>query len=220
MEAKFIAYNKQSYSETETIDRSIEHLVYMDKRRTVREFSSRPIPIEVLENIIMSASTAPSGAHKQPWTFCIITNNDYKTKIKEAAEKEEFDSYNGRMPEEWLEDLSYLGTDWHKPFLETAPALIIVFKKSYDLTNGKKRNNYYVTESVGLACGFLLEAIHYCGLVALTHTPSPMNFLTKLLNRPENEKPFLLIPIGYPAENTMVPDLKRKEENEVIQYFK
>ncbi len=219
MEAKFIAYNKQSYSETETIDRSIEHLVYMDKRRTVREFSSRPIPIEVLENIIMSASTAPSGAHKQPWTFCIITNNDYKTKIKEAAEKEEFDSYNGRMPEEWLEDLSYLGTDWHKPFLETAPALIIVFKKSYDIIDNKKRNNYYVTESVGLACGFLLEAIHYCGLVALTHTPSPMNFLTKLLNRPENEKPFLLIPIGYPAENTTVPDLHRKNKNDIINYY-
>ncbi len=219
MEAKFIAYNKQSYSETETIDRSIEHLAYMDRRRTVREFSSRPIPIEVLENIIMSASTAPSGAHKQPWTFCIITNNDYKTKIKEAAEKEEFESYNGRMPEEWLEDLSYLGTDWHKPFLETAPALIIVFKKSYDIIDNKKRNNYYVTESVGLACGFLLEAIHYCGLVALTHTPSPMNFLTKLLNRPENEKPFLLIPVGYPADNTIVPDLQRKNKNDIINYY-
>ena len=220
MEAKFIPYNKQSYSEAETLTRSVEHLSYMDKRRTVRDFSSEPIPKQILENIIMAASTAPSGAHKQPWTFCVVTNPELKSKIKAAAEEEEYESYNGRMPEDWLEDLSYLGTDWHKPFLETAPALIIVFRKSYDLIDGKKRNNYYVTESVGLACGFLLEAIHYCGLVALTHTPSPMNFLTKLLNRPENEKPFLLIPIGYPTENTMVPDLKRKDENEVIQYFK
>lgn len=143
-----------------------------------------------------------------------------KSKIKAAAEEEEYESYNGRMPKDWLEDLSYLGTDWPKPFFENAPALIIVFKKSYDLNNRQKRNNYYVTESVALACGFLLEAIHYCGLVALTHTSSPMNFLTKLLKRPENEKSFLLILVGYPAENTLVPDLKRKEENEVIRYFK
>ncbi len=220
MEAKFVSYKKVTYSEVEMVTRSNNHLDYMNKRRTVRDFSSKPIPAQVIENIIMAASTAPSGAHKQPWTFCIVTNPELKSKIKAAAEKEEYESYNGRMPKDWLEDLSYLGTDWHKPFLENAPALIIVFKKSYDLNNGQKRNNYYVTESVGLACGFLLEAIHYCGLVALTHTPSPMNFLIKLLNRPENEKPFLLIPIGYPAENTLVPDLKRKEENEVIQYFK
>ncbi|MBA2610754.1 MAG: nitroreductase family protein [Bacteroidetes bacterium] len=220
MEAKFISYRKESYSEIETIIRSIEHLDYMNKRRTVRDFSSKPIPKQIIENIIMAASTAPSGAHKQPWTFCVVTNPELKSKIKAAAEEEEYESYNGRMPKDWLEDLSYLGTDWHKPFLENAPALIIVFKKSYDLINGQKRNNYYVTESVGLACGFLLEAIHYCGLVALTHTPSPMNFLIKLLERPENEKPFLLIPIGYPAENTMVPDLKRKVENEVIKFFK
>lgn len=220
MEAKFISYTKQSYTEKETVRRSIEHLEYMQKRRTVRDFSSKAIPTQVIENIIMAGSTAPSGAHKQPWTFCVVTNPELKSKIKVAAEEEEYESYNGRMPKDWLEDLSYLGTDWHKPFLETAPALIIVFKKSYDVTDGIKRNNYYVTESVGLACGFLLEAIHYCGLVALTHTPSPMNFLCKLLNRPENEKPFLLIPIGYPAENTMVPDLKRKEEEQVIRYFK
>ena len=220
MEAKFIPYNKQSYSEAEMVARSIDHLDYMHKRRTVRDFSSKPIPAQVLENIIMAASTAPSGAHKQPWTFCVVTNPELKLKIKIAAEEEEHESYNGRMPKDWLEDLSYLGTDWHKPFLETAPALIIVFKKSYDLIEGKKRNNYYVVESVGLACGFLLEAIHYCGLVALTHTPSPMNFLIKLLNRPENEKPFLLIPIGYPAENTLVPDLKRKESKDIIVDYK
>jgi iodotyrosine deiodinase len=220
MEAKFIPYTKQSFNEDEMLKRSIDHLDYMDKRRTVRDFSSKSIPEQVIENMIMTASTAPSGAHKQPWTFCVVTNPELKSKIKTAAEEEEYESYNERMPKNWLEDLSYLGTDWRKPFLETAPALIIVFKKSYDIVGNEKRNNYYVTESVGLACGFLLETLHYCGLVALTHTPSPMNFLSKLLNRPENEKPFLLIPIGYPAENTMVPDLKRKEEGQVIQYFR
>ena len=220
MEAKFISYTKQSYTEDELLTRSNDHLDYLNKRRTVRDFSSKPIPEQVIENIIMAASTAPSGAHKQPWTFCVVTNPELKSKIKIAAEEEEYESYNGRMPKNWIKDLSYLGTDWRKPFLETAPALIIVFKKSYDIVDDEKRNNYYVTESVGLACGFLLESIHYCGLVALTHTPSPMNFLSKLLNRPENEKPFLLIPIGYPAENTMVPDLKRKENKQVIEYFR
>jgi len=219
METKFVPYKKETYSEVEMVTRSSNHLDYMNKRRTVRDFSSKPIPAQVIENIIMAASTAPSGAHKQPWIFCVVTNPELKSQIKAAAEEEEYQSYNGRMPKDWLEDLSYLGTDWHKPFLEDAPALIIVFKKSYDLNKGQKRNNYYVTESVGLACGFLLEAIHYCGLVALTHTPSPMNFLTKLLERPENEKPFLLIPIGYPAENTLVPDLNRKEATDVIVYF-
>ena len=220
MEAKFIPYTKQSYTEDELLTRSNDHLDYLNKRRTVRDFSSKPIPEQVIENILMAASTAPSGAHKQPWTFCVVTNPELKSKIKIAAEEEEYESYNGRMPKNWIKDLSYLGTDWRKPFLETAPALIIVFKKSYDIVDDEKRNNYYVTESVGLACGFLLESIHYCGLVALTHTPSPMNFLSKLLNRPENEKPFLLIPIGYPAENTMVPDLKRKENKQVIEYFR
>ncbi len=220
MSATFIPYTKETYPDAEIQARSTEHLTYMDKRRTVREFSPKPIPDEVISNIIMAASTAPSGAHKQPWTFCVVTNAQLKSEIRAAAEDEEFKSYNGRMTQEWLDDLSYLGTDWHKSFLETAPALIIVFKRSYELVNGQKRNNYYVTESVGIACGFLLEAIHYCGLVALTHTPSPMNFLAKLLNRPENEKPFLLIPIGYPAENTLVPDLKRKEESDVAQYYR
>jgi iodotyrosine deiodinase len=220
MSAKMIPYSKDTYPETEVLQRSREHLSYMDKRRTVREFSSQPIPDEVIRNILMAASTAPSGAHKQPWKFCVVTSADMKRKIREAAEEEEYKSYNGRMSEEWLEDLSYLGTDWHKPFLEVAPALIVVFRKSYDVVDGRKRTNYYVSESVGLACGFLLEAIHYCGLVALTHTPSPMNFLCKLLNRPEHEKPFLLIPVGYPADNTIVPDLKRKTEEEVTSWYR
>jgi iodotyrosine deiodinase len=219
MNYKHIPYYKKSFTETEMILRAEEHYAYMNERRTVRDFSNKPIPKEVIDNIIMSASTAPSGAHKQPWVFCVVTNAELKSKIKEAAEKEEYESYNGRMPEEWLEDLSYLGTDWHKPFLETAPALIIVFKKSYNIVDSKKRNNYYVSESVGLACGFLLEAIHYAGLVALTHTPSPMAFLCKLLNRPENEKPFLLIPIGYAHEQTTVPDLERKKNKDVIVHY-
>ena len=220
MDAKFIPYSKDTYSEIETVARSIEHFNYMNKRRTVRDFSSRPIPKQVIENLIMTASTAPSGAHKQPWTFCVVTNSDLKSKIRIAAEKEELELYNNKISDEWREDLRYLGTDENKPFLQIAPALIILFKKSYDIDGDKKRTNYYVQESVGLACGFLLEAIHYCGLVALTHTPSPMNFLIKLLNRPENEKPFLLIPIGYPSENTMVPDLKRKDEKDIIVYYK
>lgn len=220
MEAKFIPYHKDSYSAEEMSKRSEEHFEYMDKRRTVRDFSKKPVPEEVIKNIIMAASTAPSGAHKQPWTFCVVTNLEIKSQIRAAAEKEEYESYNGRMPQEWLDDLSYLGTDWHKPFLEEAPALIIVFKRSYELVYGKKKNNYYVSESVGIACGFLLEAIHYCGLIALTHTPSPMNFLSKVLDRPENEKPYLLVPIGYPAENTKVPDLNRKNSSEVISFYR
>jgi iodotyrosine deiodinase len=193
---------------------------FYEKRRSVRDFSNQAIPKEVIENIILSASTAPSGANKQPWTFCVITNPEIKAEIKKAAEKEEFDSYNGRMSEDWLKDLAHLGTDWHKPFLEIAPALIIVFKRSYEWDENKeKKNNYYVTESVGLACGFLLSVIHKCGLVALTHTPSPMNFLCKILNRPENEKPFLLIPIGYPADNCTVPDIKRKSLDDICIWY-
>jgi len=220
MNVKYISYSKETYPPEEMKKRSAEHLAYMNKRRTVREFSPEPIPDEVITNIIMAASTAPSGAHKQPWTFCVVTNQELKKAIKDAAEKEEYESYHNRMPEDWLEDLSYLGTDWHKPFLEIAPALIIVFRRPYEIVNGKKRNNYYVHESAGIACGFLLEAIHFCGLVALTHTPSPMNFLSHILNRPENEKPFLLIPIGYPADETLVPDLVRKTEENVLQFYK
>lgn len=216
----YIKYVKETYPEEEVINRSIQHFEYFDKRRTVRDFSDKEIPLEVIENLIKSASTAPSGANKQPWTFCVVTNPAIKKQIREAAEKEEYESYNGRMTPEWLEDLAPLGTDWQKPFLETAPALIVVFKRSYEVVDGKKKNNYYVTESLGIACGFLLEAIHYCGLVALTHTPSPMNFLSKVLNRPENEKPYLLIPIGYPAENTMVPDIKRKTLTDIAVFYK
>lgn len=215
----YIEYTRESYTETEMLKRSKEFYQWMDKRRTVRDFSDKPIPKEVLENILLAASSAPSGAHKQPWTFCIVTNPDLKKQIRAAAEKEEFDSYNGRMTEEWLDDLAPLGTNWEKPFLEVAPALIIVFKRAYEFVDGKKKNNYYVTESVGLATGFLLAAIHNAGLVALTHTPSPMNFLMKLLARPENERPFLLIPVGYLANDTQVPDLKRKTLEQMHVFY-
>ena len=219
MNSKFIPYSKTLLHGDALLQESRRLYSFMKSRRTVREFSSEPIAFEVIENIIMSASTAPSGANKQPWTFCVVTNPELKSQIRAEAEKEEYESYHGRMPQEWLNDLSYLGTDWQKPFLEIAPALIIVFKQSYELKEGQKKTNYYVSESVGIACGFLLHAIHQCGLVALTHTPSPMNFLSKVLNRPKNEKPYLLIPVGYPAENVMVPDIKRKGKGEVIVHY-
>ena len=215
-EPKMIAYTKETYPLEEIKKRSQDFYAWADKRRTVRDFSSREIPQEIIDNILLTASTAPSGANKQPWTFCVVSDPAIKKQIREEAEKEEKLSYEGRMSDEWLEDLKKLGTDWNKPFLEIAPALIIVFKRSFETqADGSKRQNYYVTESVGLACGFLLMAIHHAGLVALTHTPSPMNFLSKILNRPENEKPFLLIPIGFPAEKTLVPDIKRKKLDEI-----
>ena len=215
----FVKYSLPDYSSQELIEKSTAYYEFMNKRRTVREFSDRDIPKKVIENIIKTASTAPSGAHKQPWTFCAIRSHELKSKIKEAAEKEEYESYNHRMPDEWLKDLEPFQTDWNKPFLETVPWIIVVFKRVYELVNGEKKNNYYVNESVGLASGFLLNAIYQCGLAALTHTPSPMNFLTKVLSRPENERPFLLIPVGYLADNAKVPDLKRKDLNEVSVFY-
>lgn len=216
----FIRYQHDTYPSEEMLSRSNNFFEWMNTRRTVRDFSDKPIPQKVIDQIILTASTAPSGAHKQPWTFCVVTNSEIKSAIRIEAEKEEYESYTGRMSEEWLQDLLPLQTDWKKPFLETAPYLIVVFKKAYDLTKeGEKKTNYYVNESVGLACGFLLAAIHHAGLVALTHTPSPMNFLTKILGRPENERPFLLIPVGYPADDMYVPKLERKSLEEVAVYY-
>jgi nitroreductase len=223
----FVSYTKETFLPPQTGQRSLEFYKWMDERRTVRDFSDKPVSKEVIENIIQAASTAPSGAHKQPWTFCVVSDPVIKKQIRNEAEKEEFESYNGRMPEEWLKDLRPLQTDWKKEFLETAPYLVIVFKRSYEpetkSDGGRqvlyKHQNYYVTESCGIACGFLLAAIHHAGLAALTHTPSPMNFLSKVLNRPENEKPFLLIPVGYAAEECWVPDLKRKNLTEIINWY-
>ncbi|MEL6536647.1 MAG: nitroreductase family protein [Bacteroidota bacterium] len=215
-----VSYDRDSYTGEEMNQRTKEFYDWLDTRRSVRDFSDKPVPKEVIENLIMAASTAPSGAHKQPWTFCVVSNAEMKTEIRKAAEEEEYESYNNRMSEEWLDDLKKIGTDWNKPFLEIAPYLIVVFKKVFDLDEeGAKHTNYYVNESVGLACGMLLAAIHKAGLVALTHTPSPMNFLKNLLGRPDNERPFLLIPVGYPAEEVYVPKLSRKPIAQVSQWY-
>ena len=206
----FITYSKEAYDIEEMESRSHKFLETMDSRRSVRDFSDKEIPESVIENILLTASTAPSGAHKQPWTFCVVKDPEIRKQIRIAAEKEERESYDHRMTEEWLKDLEPIGTDWNKPFLEIAPYLIVVFKRSYEIEeNNHKHQNYYVTESCGIACGFLLAAIHHAGLVALTHTPSPMNFLSKILNRPINEKPFLLFPVGYPVEEGWLPEIWR-----------
>ena len=216
----FIPYTRERLSDEEMVSRSKDYLDFMDERRTVRDFSEDPVPREVLENIIMAASTAPSGAHKQPWTFCLLDKIELRTRLRALAEEEEHKSYHGRMSEQWLKDLAPLGTDWNKPFIEEAPWIIVVFKRVYEYDEeNAKRNNYYVNESVGLACGFLLAAIHHAGLVALTHTPSPMNFLSKALDRPENERPYLLIPVGHPKDDATVPELYRKPLEKVAVYY-
>lgn len=216
----FVSYTKTHLTEDATINKAKSFNSWMQERRTVRDFSTNPINKTVIEQIILTASSAPSGAHKQPWTFCVVSNKDLKQKIRIAAEEEEKLSYESRMNDEWKQDLAALQTNWEKPFLEVAPYLIIVFSKGYNLdSDGKKHQNYYVKESCGIACGFLLTAIHNAGLVALTHTPSPMNFLCTLLKRPINEKPFLLIPVGYLANECFVPDLKRKDLALISEWY-
>ena len=203
-------------SKKEMLERSKSFLSEISTRRTVREFSTKTFPIEIIENCIKSAGTAPSGANKQPWSFTIVENKEVKAKIRIAAEKEEKEFYGHRATKEWLEDLNQFGTNWQKPFLETAPYLIIVFRQIYDFNeSGSQRKNYYVNESVGIASGFLLAALHNAGLATLTHTPSPMNFLGKILDRPENEKAYLLIPVGYPSDNAEVPNIKKKPFSEI-----
>ena len=198
--------------DAELLRRAHELFHEMDRRRSVRFFSSRPVPRAVVETAIRIASTAPSGAHMQPWTFVLVGDPEVKRQIRVAAEVEERENYEGgRLPPEWREALAPLGTDWRKPFLETAPWLVVVFEQRYGLTpHGARRHHYYVKESVGIACGFFIAALHQLGLVTLTHTPSPMAFLSKLLRRPENERPFILFPVGYPAADATVPDLTRK----------
>lgn len=216
----FIPYQGENFSEKEMMQKSTDFYNWADKRRSVRDFSSKEVPLEVMENIILTASSAPSGAHKQPWTFCLISNKELKAKLRESAEEEEKKSYGGRMSEEWLKDLAPLGTDWQKEFIDVAPWIVVIMKRIYEVDEaGKKHNNYYVSESVGIATGFFLMAVHNAGLVALTHTPSPMNFISKVLERPENERPFLLIPVGFPAEKVLVPDLKRKDCVQLIELY-
>ena len=213
-------YKKLDYeriSENNMARASREYLSFIRSRRSVREFSNQEIPLEVINNIVSAAASAPSGANKEPWFFSIVRDPDVKNKIRLGAEKEEKLFYTQKAPEYWLKDLNKFGTDWHKDFLEEAPCLIVVFKQIYDLKNNIKYKNYYVNESVGIACGFLLTAIHRAGLVALTHTPSPMRFLEKICRRPKNERAYLLIPIGYPKDDTKIPYLRKKEYNEYAE---
>ncbi|WP_420462348.1 nitroreductase family protein [Candidatus Palauibacter sp.] len=182
----------------------------MRRRRTVRDYSPEPVPGEVIDVCIEAAGTAPNGANRQPWHFVVVRDPAVKRRIREAAEHEELDFYEHRAPPEWLEALAHLGTDEQKPFLETAPVLIAIFAEKYELRGEEKLKNYYVTESVGIATGILLTALHHAGLATLTHTPSPMGFLNEILDRPPNERPFLILVVGYPAADALVPDITRK----------
>ncbi len=203
----------------EMLARSEDFLARISTRRTVRDFSDEPVPRALVANAVRAAASAPSGANRQPWKFVVVSDPHTQREIRVAAEAEEKDSYERRMPEEWLEALAPLGTDWHKPFLETAPYLIAVFRLDWepapavggvDDGTARKQKNYYVSESVGIACGFLLAALHLSGLASLTHTPSPMGFLNRILDRPPHEKPYLLIPVGYPADGAKVPVIEKK----------
>ena len=215
---KTMAFQKLDFnrlSESDMIFRSQSFYSDIVKRRTVRDFSSKEVPFEIIKNAVKSASSAPSGANKQPWHFVIVKDPKVKIKIRNAAEREEKKFYEHRAPEEWLKDLNQFGTNWEKSFIETAPYLVVVFKINYDLDGEKRRKNYYVNESVGIASGFLLAALHQSGLATLTHTPSPMGFLEKILERPKNERAVLLIPVGYPAKDSRVPILKKKDMNSI-----
>lgn len=210
-----LAYEKPSPPEVATRARGF--FAIMNRRRTVRDFSPEPVPAGVVEDLVRAASTAPSGAHRQPWTFVAVSDPEIKRRIRVAAEREERENYGGRMPDEWLRALKPLGTDEHKPFLEIAPWLVVLFRQNYGLgPAGEHIRHYYVAESVGIAAGLFLTAVHHVGLVALTHTPSPMGFLREVLGRPANETACLLMPVGYPAAGAQVPDLRRKRLREFL----
>ncbi|MCH7890823.1 MAG: nitroreductase family protein [Gemmatimonadetes bacterium] len=201
-------------------ERASAFLNEAQRRRTVRDFSDRPVPRDIIEMCILAAGTAPNGAHRQPWHFVAVSNPEVKRAIRIAAEEEERAFYGGRAPEEWLEALAPLGTGEAKPFLESAPYLIVVFGESYAVAkDGEKSKNYYVTESVGIATGMLITAIHRAGLVSLTHTPSPMAFLNEILGRPQNERPFLILVVGFPSPDATVPQLRRKSLEEIATFM-
>lgn len=214
----FIPYSLAQLSDGEMIARARAIYEEADRRRSVRHFSSEPVPREAVEFAIRTASTAPSGAHRQPWTFVLVGDTERKRAIRVAAEAEERKNYEGgRLPDHWRQALEPLGTSWRKPYLETVPWLVVVFEQRYGLLpDGEHQHNYYVKESVGIACGIFISTLHRLGLATLTHTPSPMAFLSKLLDRPENERPFVLFPIGHPASDCRVPNLKRKPLGEVM----
>jgi iodotyrosine deiodinase len=209
----------QSFPESEMIQRSRQFYQALQRRRSVRDFSDRKIPLEVIQNCIRAAGTAPNGANLQPWHFAVVSTSKIKREIRKLAEEEEKEFYENRAPQQWLEALKPLGTDPNKPFLEQAPHLVIVFGKSYSVSpSGQKTKNYYVNESVGIATGILIQAFHDAGLATLTHTPSPMAFLNPILNRPDNERPFLILVVGYPAKNAQVPKIKKKTLDEISTY--
>jgi nitroreductase len=220
---EFVPLKFERMQPGEQIRRAEAFYALMSQRRTVRSFSPEPVPREIVETAIRTAGTAPSGAHMQPWRFVVVSDPDVKRKIREAAEKEEKETYAHRMPEEWKQALAPLGTDWHKEFLEIAPYLIVVFRLDYGLSTWRegasvKTKHYYVQESVGIAVGMLIVALHHAGLATLTHTPSPMKFLREILNRPINETPFVLLPVGYPAEDATVPKLERKPVEDILTW--
>ncbi len=218
--ARMIPYRPPRDAEALILERGRRFQREMDGRRSVRMFSGDPVPRELIELAIMTGSTAPSGAHQQPWTFVAVGDPDVKRQIRTAAEEEERQSYEGgRMPAEWLTALAPLGTNWRKPFLETAPWIVVLFEQVHGrFPDGSSRKHYYARESVGIACGLFVAAIHQMGLVTLTHTPSPMGFLRTILQRPTHERPFVLLPVGYPADDCVVPDLRRKSLDEVASF--
>ena len=210
----------REYPVDEMRARAAEFQADIQRRRTVRDFSDRPVPREVIEDCLRAAATAPNGANQQPWHFVVVSNPSLKREIRLAAEKEEQEFYEGKAPQEWLDALAPLGTDEHKPFLETAPYLIVIFAESYGLQpDGRKLKHYYVQESVGIATGILITAIHHAGLVSLTHTPSPMRFLNDILKRPVQERPFLILVVGYPADNATVPMLSKRSLEEITTFL-
>jgi iodotyrosine deiodinase len=217
---KFIPLNFERLSREEQMQRSHVFLNSIKRRRTVREYLTEPVPFELIQNAIATAGTAPSGANQQPWTFVVVSNKEIKRKMRKAAEIEEKESYENRMSDEWLEALAPLGTDWHKPHLEDAPYLIVVFKQAYGFReDGSKVKHYYVDESVGIAVGLLLASLHEAGLATLTHTPSPMKFLSEILQRPENERAMMIVAVGYPTEDATVPDISKKSLNDIMVHF-
>jgi iodotyrosine deiodinase len=223
--AEYMKLDFDYLSEDEQFGQSQWFFETMKKRRTVRDFSTRPVPFELIQNAIATAGRAPSGANQQPWTFVVVSDPDIKRKIRIAAEAEEKENYERRMSDEWLEALSHFGTDWQKPHIEDAPYLIIPFLQAYgyqiDTETGDQTRikHYYAQESVGIAVGMLLAALHVAGLATLTHTPSPMNFLRDILNRPENERAYVLIPVGYPAEDAEVPVISKKLLDEILVHI-
>ena len=208
------------YPVEEMKQRAVEFRQQLQRRRTVRQFSERPVPREVIEECLLAAGLAPSGANLQPWHFVVVSDPNVKHEIRIAAEQEEREFYHRRAPQEWLDALSLIGTDENKPFLETAPYLIVVFGLNYTfLPDGRRVKSYYVNESVGIATGFLIAALHDAGLVSLTHTPSPMGFLNNILQVPPSEKPFLILVVGYPAEDAQVPIIEKKSLGEIATFI-